>query len=155
MVDTRGTRVLNFDPLTLDPGLCVDLYSRQVIDHLNSGLIEHTPEMDIQPDMAQHWNIQEGGRRYVFHLREDVKWSDRTPVTAEDFVYAWQRVLNPATLAPNAELLYDDIKGARAYHQGETSDTESLGIRAKGLYTLELNSKHLQDIFCSSWPMMR
>ena len=130
-------RLEHFDPLTLDPGLCGDGWSSQVINQLFSGLLEYTPEMDVLPDIAQRWEILEGGRRYVFHLREDVKWSDGTAVTAEDFVYAWQRVLNPATQSLTAELLYD-IKGARAFHQGETSDTESLGIQANGPYTLEV-----------------
>jgi oligopeptide transport system substrate-binding protein len=93
--------------------------------------------MDVLPDVAHRWDIQEGGRRYVFHLREDLKWSDGTPLTAEDFVFAWRRLLNPATQSLTAELLYD-IKGAIAFHQGETADTESLGIRAKGPFTLEV-----------------
>jgi ABC-type oligopeptide transport system substrate-binding subunit/class 3 adenylate cyclase len=125
------------DPFTLDPGLSNDIHSASIIDHLFSGLLEYTPEMAVLPDVAQRWEIQEGGRRYVFHLREDTHWSDGTPVTAEDFVYAWRRVLNPANQSGSEELLYD-IKGARAFHQGETSDTESLGIRTNGPYTLEV-----------------
>jgi ABC-type oligopeptide transport system substrate-binding subunit len=129
--------VLHGNPFTLDPGLCNDSYSGPIIEHLFSGLLEYTPEMDVLPDVAHRWDILEDGRRYIFHLREGEHWSDGTPVTAEDFVYAWQRVLNPATQSLTAELLYD-IKGARAFHQGETSDTESLGIRANGPYTLEV-----------------
>ncbi|GAH42165.1 unnamed protein product, partial [marine sediment metagenome] len=128
--------VLDEDPFTLDPGLS-NFYSRIVISHLFSGLLEYTPEMDVLPDIAKRWEILEGGRRYVFHLREDILWSDGTAVTAEDFVYAWRRVLNPANQSGSEELLYD-IKGARAFHQGETSNTESLGIRANGQYTLEV-----------------
>jgi oligopeptide transport system substrate-binding protein len=129
--------VLHGNPITLDPGLAHHAYSNSIIKHLFSGLLEYTPEMDVLPDIAQRWDIQEGGRRYIFHLREDLKWSDRTPVTAEDFVYAWQRVLNPASHSETAILLYD-IKGARAFHQGETSETERLGIRAKDPFTLEV-----------------
>ena len=128
---------LSQDPYTLDPGLAFDNLSSDVIIHLFSGLLEYTPEMDVLPDVAKNWEILEGGRRYIFYLREDTHWSDGTPVTAEDFVYAWRRVLNPANQAGTGELLYD-IKGARAFHQGETSDIESLGIRAIDPYTLEV-----------------
>jgi oligopeptide transport system substrate-binding protein len=71
----------------------------------------------------------ERGRRYVFHLRDDVHWSDEVPVTAEDFEYAWKRVLDPATGAQYPELLYD-VRGAAAYHQGEAPDPETIGVCA-------------------------
>jgi oligopeptide transport system substrate-binding protein len=98
-----------------------DITSTAVIDQLFSGLLEESPEMDVVPDVAQSWEMREGGRQYVFHLRDDVCWSDGTPVTAEDFEYAWKRVLDPSTGSPNASLLYD-VKGARAFHQGACPD---------------------------------
>ena len=129
--------VLFGEPFTLDPGSCNDVFSQPIFKHLFSGLIDDTPEMDILPDIAQRWEILEGGRRYVFHLREKAKWSDGTPVTAGDFEFAWHRVLNPANQSGSEELLYD-IKGARAFHQGETSDKESLGIHATDLHIFEV-----------------
>jgi oligopeptide transport system substrate-binding protein len=87
------------------------------------------------PDVARSWEISEGGRRYVFHLRDNVRWSDGAPVTAGDFEYAWRRTLDPASGSPNAGLLYD-VKGARAFHQGETSDPSSVGVRAPDDRTL-------------------
>jgi ABC-type oligopeptide transport system substrate-binding subunit len=108
-------------PTTLDPTMATDTSSSAVIDQLFSGLVERTPEMDVVPDVARRWEMLEGGRKYVFHLRDDVRWSDGTPVTAEDFRYAWKRVLDPATGSPVAHLLYD-VKGARAFHQGACPD---------------------------------
>jgi oligopeptide transport system substrate-binding protein len=71
----------------------------------------------------------------MFHLRDDVHWSDGLPVTAGDFVYAWLRVLDPTSGSPNAKLLYD-IKGARAYHMGETNDPAYVAAHARDDYTL-------------------
>jgi oligopeptide transport system substrate-binding protein len=111
-----------------------DRFSRAVIDELFSGLLERTPEMDVVPDVARSWEVLEGGRKYVFHLRDDVRWSDGTPATAHDFEYAWKRMLDPATGSPVANLLYD-IKGARAFHRGE-GESGDVGVRALDKTTL-------------------
>ncbi len=116
---------------TLDPAMD----SPSLLSQLFSGLVELSAEMAIVPDVARSWEVLEGGRKYVFHLRDDVLWSDGAPVTAGDFEYAWKRVLHPSTGAPYAELLYD-IKGARAFHQGAGSDPESVGIHALDEVTL-------------------
>jgi oligopeptide transport system substrate-binding protein len=87
------------------------------------------------PEVAKSWDVSEGGGRYVFHLRDDVYWSDGRPVTAEDFVYASRRILHPAVQSPSAGLLFD-IKGAEAFNRGEISDPDKLGVRAINPETL-------------------
>jgi ABC-type oligopeptide transport system substrate-binding subunit len=124
-----------YPPLTLDPALVGDLDTLTVVDQLFSGLLSLSPEMDVVPDGARSWEVSEGGRRYVFRLRDDVSWSDGTPVTAGDYEYAWKRVLDPAVESPAASLLYD-IKGAKAFHQGETSDPDGVGVQAVDELTL-------------------
>jgi len=127
---------LNWPPVvTLDPNLCGDLFSAGVINHLFSGMVDRNPEMDIVPDVARSWDVSSGGRKYVFHMRDDVRWSDGTPVTAGDFEYGWKRALDPATESPGATLLHV-VKGARALHQGETSDPDNVGVRALDDVTL-------------------
>jgi ABC-type oligopeptide transport system substrate-binding subunit len=121
--------------LTLDPTMTTIPDEIAVIDHLFSGLVELTPEMDVVPDVARSWEVLEGGRRYLFHLRDDVRWSDGAPVTAGDFEYAWKRALDPATGSPVASLLYD-VKGARAFHRGDASDPDRVGVRALDEVTL-------------------
>jgi ABC-type oligopeptide transport system substrate-binding subunit/DNA-binding SARP family transcriptional activator len=121
--------------LTLDPALTRSANSGGVIEQLFSGLVESSPSMNIVPEIAHSWEILEGGRKYVFHLRDDVRWSDGMPVTAADFEYAWKRVLDPATGSPCASLLYD-LKGARAFHQGDTCDPDRVGVRALDEVTL-------------------
>jgi ABC-type oligopeptide transport system substrate-binding subunit/class 3 adenylate cyclase len=124
-----------FDPSDLDP--VTQRGNENLLRQVFSGLVEQTVEMDIVPDVARSWDVLEGGRRYVFHLRNDVRWSDGAPVTADDFVYAWKRLLDPATASPHANLLYD-IKGARAFHQGEQSEDAGVGARALDEHTLEV-----------------
>jgi ABC-type oligopeptide transport system substrate-binding subunit/class 3 adenylate cyclase len=120
---------------TLDPTMSTDIHSGVVINHLFSGLVDLSPELDILPDVAQSWEVLEGGRRYVFHLRDDVRWGDGMPVTADDFAYAWKRVLDPATAAPFAPFLYD-LKGSAAFHGGQLSDPDHVGVQAVDELTL-------------------
>jgi ABC-type oligopeptide transport system substrate-binding subunit/DNA-binding SARP family transcriptional activator len=122
-------------PVTLDPAMAEDADSTGVVDQLFSGLVELSPELEALPDVAHSWEISKGGQTYVFHLRDDVRWSDGVPVTAQDFEYAWKRVLNPATGSPTASLLYD-IEGARAFHQGDVLDAGSVGVHALDEVTL-------------------
>jgi ABC-type oligopeptide transport system substrate-binding subunit/DNA-binding SARP family transcriptional activator len=122
-------------PVTLDPTMSIDTASGGIIQQIFSGLVTLNAELDVIPEMAQSWEVLAGGRNYIFHLRDDARWSDEAPVTAEDFVYAWRRVLDPKIESPNASYLYD-IKGARAYHQGELADPEQLGVRALDPVTL-------------------
>lgn len=117
------------NPPTLDPTLAGDLVSAVIIDQLYSGLVELTADMDVVPDVAQRWDVSDGGRTYVFHLREDIAWTDGQPVTAGDFEYAWKRILDPTTDSPSARLLYD-IRGARAFHEGDVADADQIGLHA-------------------------
>jgi ABC-type oligopeptide transport system substrate-binding subunit/class 3 adenylate cyclase len=130
-------RVSIYNPPTLDPNRSYDTASMIIIDHLFSGLVELTPGLDIIPDVARSWNVQEDGRKYTFYLREDVAWSDGEQVTAGDFEFAWKRLLDPSFGSRNALLLYD-IKGAKAYHQGQSLDSAEVGVRALDDVTLEL-----------------
>jgi oligopeptide transport system substrate-binding protein len=123
--------------VTLDPNLCFDLYSAGVIIHLFSGMVDLGSEMDIVPDVARSWDVSSAGREYIFHMRDDVRWSDGTAVTAGDFEYAWKRALDPATESPGASLLYV-VKGARALHQDETSNPDNVGVRALDDVTLSV-----------------
>ena len=131
---THTLRVRWLEPVTLDPAISPDNHTACLMAHLFSGLVELDPEMSVVPDIARTWEVSDGGRRFVFHLRDDVRWSDGVPVTAHDFEYAWKRVLNPATGTSTASLLYN-IKGARAYHRGDGS-AASVGVRASDEVTL-------------------
>jgi ABC-type oligopeptide transport system substrate-binding subunit len=112
-----------------------DSFSGGIINQLFSGLVQGRLAMEALPDIAASWELSANGCRYVFHLRNDVQWSDGTLVTAWDFVYTWQRVLNPVTQSPNASLLYD-IKGAKEFNQGKTLNPDSVAAKAMDDFTL-------------------
>jgi ABC-type oligopeptide transport system substrate-binding subunit len=122
-------------PITLDPGLATDDPSTTVIRQLYNGLVQHSPEMNVVPDLARHWEVLDDGRRYVFYLRDDLVWSDETPLTSEDFAYAWRRVLDPDVGSGCASYLYD-IRGAREYHQGQTTDPDQVAVSTPDEATL-------------------
>ena len=130
----HALRVAGSDPTTLNPTMLYDMPDL-VLWQLFSGLATSSPEREVIPDVAQGWEVSEGGRKYVFHLRDDARWSDGVPVTAGDFEYTWKRVLDPATGSPWADLLYD-VKGARPFHQGVVSDPASVEVQALDETTL-------------------
>jgi ABC-type oligopeptide transport system substrate-binding subunit len=131
----HALRIAVLEPTTLDPCLAVDACSVAAIDQLFSGLVELTPDAGVVPSVARSWEVSEGGRKYIFHLRDDVRWSDGVQVAAGDFEYAWKRVLNPASGSPLPHLLYD-IQGAEAFNQGEVSNPDRVGVRALDNVTL-------------------
>jgi oligopeptide transport system substrate-binding protein len=100
-----------------------------------SRLLQLTAEDELVPDVAQSWEVLDGGLTYIFHLRDDVRWSDGEPVTAADFEYTWKRGLHPDHDQSQAEDLFD-IKGARAFRQGQTKDPDEIGVQAVDDHTL-------------------
>jgi ABC-type oligopeptide transport system substrate-binding subunit/DNA-binding SARP family transcriptional activator/predicted Ser/Thr protein kinase len=124
------------EPFNLDPARSAWVQSIQVINQLFSGLVDLSPDMEVVPDVARSWEMLEGGRKFVFHLRDDVRWSDGVPVTAADFEYAWKRTLDPVTGFTNIGRSLYDVKGARAFQQGELSDPDQVGVRALDDVTL-------------------
>jgi oligopeptide transport system substrate-binding protein len=118
----RDEQVLYFnnfeEPEYLDPGLLTGHPDSFVASQLFEGLTEPDPKtLKTVPGVASRWSTDDG-RVWTFHLRDDARWSDGTPVTAHDFVYAWERVLRPSTAARYAYQLYP-LKHARRYNAGE------------------------------------
>jgi ABC-type oligopeptide transport system substrate-binding subunit/energy-coupling factor transporter ATP-binding protein EcfA2 len=148
-------RQFMLSPPTLDPSIYVDTASGRIIDDIFSALVEMGAGREIIPDVAQRWEISEDGRRYVFHLRDDVTWSDGTQVTAADFAYSWKRTLDPATDAPagKASVFYD-IKNARAYNRGEISESDQVGVRAIDKLTLEVELESAASYFLHTAPIL-
>ncbi|MFL7892684.1 MAG: ABC transporter substrate-binding protein [Anaerolineales bacterium] len=128
-------KVVYGEHLTLDPGRCIDISSASIIYQLFSGLVELSPDLSVIPDVAYSWDLLEGGRKYIFHLRDDVYWSDGVPVTAGDFEYAWRRILQPGSNPYFASIL-SDIQGAKLYSQGELLDPGYLGLKVVDDLTL-------------------
>ena len=82
---------------TFDPVMAEDWYTYRVINDLYTGLVDFDQANRPIPGMAGSWEISSDGLTYTFHLRPNLKFSNGTPITASDFVYSWQRLVNPAT----------------------------------------------------------
>ena len=95
-----------------------------------SGLAMLDADGQAQPDLAESWDISEDGLTYTFHIRDGVKWSNGTPVTANDFVYGWQRLVSPE-LASDYNFIVDTISVVNAAEviAGEKPVSE-LGVEA-------------------------
>ena len=127
-----------------------------VHNSISSQIISACYELDIVPDLAESWKISDGGCKYIFHLRDDVYWSDGIPVVAGDFVFTCERILDPVVNSPHALMLLD-IVNAKAFHNGEVSDPSLLGIKAINEVTLEMElerpTSHLLHLLSSVFPV--
>lgn len=132
----HALRVNWHDPGTLDPTRPRSIWSVGLAHQLFSGLVALNAELDVVPDIAHSWDVLDEGRKYIFHLRDDVFWSDGVPVTAGDFEYAWKRALDPAGSASFAGALLCDIRGASPFRRGEVADPEQVAVRAIDAVTL-------------------
>src|SRR5688572_9378001 len=92
----RGT---NTEPRSLDPQVGVGNSASLILNDLFEGLVSLSPDGKPVPGAAESWSVSDDGRTYKFVLRPGLKWSDGTPLTADDFVYSFRRLLDPATAA--------------------------------------------------------
>ncbi len=126
------------DPGTLDPQKVEENTAAQIVLDLFEGLVWMDGEGQVQPAQAERWEILDGGKRYIFHLRSGLQWSDGQPLTAEDFVLGWQRAVDPKTASPFAGYLAQaHINNAAAIVAGK-ADVTSLGVKATDDRTLEV-----------------
>jgi len=106
------------DPVTLDPQKASTAAEANILRDLYEGLVTTAADGSIVAGVAESWETSPDGLTWTFHLR-DTNWSDGAPVTAEDFVRAFRRLLDPATGAPDARL-FQSITGAAADPSGKT-----------------------------------
>jgi len=124
------------DPLTLDPAVSAEVTSHEYVMQVFGGLVRLGDDLEPAPDIARDWRVSNGGKTYTFHLREGVKFHDGREVTAEDFVYSWERACWPETGSQTAATYLGDITGAKEVLTGETREIS--GIRAVDDSTLEV-----------------
>lgn len=124
------------EPESLDPHKTSTVYEAHVLRDLFQGLIMQDKKANIIPGAAESWTVSDDGTVYTFKLRKDAQWSDGSPVTAGDFVFAFQRLEDPATAAEYASMLYP-IKNAEAVNSGKAKP-EEIGARAVDDHTLEV-----------------
>ena len=147
--DSKILRVnLGTEPPSLDWSLATDHVSFNVIANLMVGLTEFDKDLKPAPVIAKSWDVLDGGRRILFHLRDDAAWSDGKKVTAHDFAYSWKRLLNPKTASEYAYMLYD-IVNAEDYHSGKITNPDQVGVKALDDWSLEVRLIHPASYFVS------
>lgn len=124
------------EPPDLNPLTSTDTTSFWIMDHLGEGLYTKDKDGNAILGTAKEVKISDDKKKYTFILRDDAKWSNGEPVTAEDFAYTYMKHIDPATASTTAYLLYY-IKGAEAYNKG-TGKAEDVGIKAVDAKTLEI-----------------
>ncbi|AFQ11364.1 TPA: ABC transporter substrate-binding protein [Bacillus pacificus] len=129
-------RTENQEIPTMDTSKSTDTLGAQILGNTMEGLYRLDKDNKPIPAAAESSTKSEDGKKYTFKLRKDAKWSNGDPVTAKDFVYAWQRLLDKNTAAEYAFIAYY-IKNAEAINKGEKPLTD-LGAKAVDDYTLEV-----------------
>lgn len=134
------------EPTTLDPtkGNCIP--DNEIQHALTESLVRNTGG-EINPGVAESWEVSEDGLTYTFHLNPDAKWSDGEQIKAQDFVYSWQRLMNPDTAAPYA-FIGEYLKNGLAVEKGEM-DPSQLGVVAQDDTTLVVTLEHPTAYFLS------
>lgn len=119
---------LGTEPELRDPGAMSGQPDGRFARLVFEGLLTTDPRtLEPRPGQAHAWQVSADGLTYTFHLRPGLAWSDGTPITSADFAWSWRRVLEPATAARNASLLYA-IRGAEDFNKARTTDPATLGI---------------------------
>ena len=127
------------EPQTLDSSMATGIQDDAIIGDLAVGLMTEDQMAKPVPGMALSWTTSTDGLTWTFYLRT-ARWSDGTQVTAEDFVFSWQRLVDPKTAAPYAYFLYV-VKNGEAINGGKLP-ASALGVRAPGEHRLEIQLEH-------------
>jgi oligopeptide transport system substrate-binding protein len=137
---------LTAEPESLDPVIMTGLHDAIVALQMFEGLVNIDPvNLQPSPGIATSWDRSSDGFRYTFHLRKS-KWSDGSPLTAQDFVQSWERALNKRTASQYADLLFY-LKNGKRYHEGKIRDFAEVGVKALDDYTLQVQLQRITPFF--------
>lgn len=134
-------------PADLNPLTCSTTEGSELLGCMYEGLVRQNADGQILPGsgLAEKWDISEDGLVYTFTLRDAI-WSDGSAITAEQFAYAWEKVLNPATASEYAYMLYV-IENATEYNTGDLTDFSQVGVKALDDKTLQVTLTAPTDYF--------
>jgi len=139
---------LGAEPKTLDPGTNEAVDGATVIVNAFDGLTRLDAHDNPVPAVAKKWDVSSDGKKYTFHLKKGILWSDGKEVTAKDFEYAWKRALDPKTASEYAYQLYY-LKNGEAYNAGKVTNSNEVGVKAIDDYTLEVELDYPTAYFLS------
>ncbi len=134
--ETVFNRGNSADPESLDPHKTSTVYEANILRDLFTGLMAQDAKANVIPGAAESYTVSPDGLVYTFKLRADGKWSDGTPVTANDFVFSWQRLVNKDTAAEYAYMLAP-VVNAEDITAGKKKP-EELGVKAVDDHTFEV-----------------
>lgn len=128
------------EPRTLDPQLMQSASDYHIVNALMSGLVEldEYDQSKQTPGLSDHWEHNQDYSAWVFHIRENAKWSNGDPVTAHDFVASYQRILAARLGSPYVDSLFI-MKGAKDYYAGKLKDFDEVGVHADDDRTLRID----------------
>jgi oligopeptide transport system substrate-binding protein len=129
------------EPDTLDPNRTTFAFAAEagLVRQVFEPLLRLDAQLMPQPAAAESYEVSPDGTVYTFHLRPDGRWSDGQRVTAQQFEYAWKRLLDPTLTAEYAQFFVDaGIVGADDYHAGRSPNSDGVGVRAIDDATLEI-----------------
>ena len=145
--DTLRKRLAT-EPPTLDVNLATDTTSHAALNQLMEAPYRYDGEGQIEPAGAESYSVSDDGTIYTIVLRQDATWGDGEPVVAQHYVDGIIRLLEPATAAEYAYVMYY-ISGAEAFNTGETDDPSTVGVAAADDYTLVFTLDSPQSFFDS------
>lgn len=122
---------------SLDPTKSEDVNSSRIMYDLFAGLLDFNQKNEIIPGMAESWDISSDGKTYTFHLKSGLKFSDGTPITAKDFVYSWERLVNPK-IGSSYNFLLSGVVNGQDIIDGK-KPIVSLGVDAADEHTFVVN----------------
>jgi oligopeptide transport system substrate-binding protein len=142
-------RGIGYEIGDLDPHVATNISEIDIVSALFEGLVTEDPvDLHPVPGVAERWDVSADQLTYTFYLRADARWSNGAPVTAEDFVASWRRILTPSLAAGNAGLLYV-LQGAEAFAKGVVQDFAQVGVKAQDAHTLRVTLEHPTPYFLS------
>lgn len=134
---SAGEKILSVqvgpDPETIDPALNSAVDGGNMLLHSFECLLAVDQNGQLAPGQAESWETSEDGLTWTFHLRDGLKWSDGSDLTANDFVYSWKRVCDPMVAAPYAETVLSMVEG---YDKAIEGDLDALQVVATDNNTL-------------------
>lgn len=141
MADTQElVYVLNNEPDGIDPNVTNNSFASPFIINCFEGLVTYDESGSVVPGDAESWESNDDLTVFTFHLRDGLKWSDGSDLTASDYVYSALRVLTPETTSQYVNMLSDYIVNAQEYYDG-TASAEDVGVKALDDQTLEFTLK--------------
>ena len=137
------------EPQDIDPHIVTGVQEYHIMMSLFEGLVVPDPvDLHPIPGVAERWDISPDAKVYTFHLRTNALWSNGDPVTAQDFLESFKRILTPSLGAEYAYMLYV-VKNAEAYNEGKITDFSQVGFKVIDDHTLQVTLENATPYFLS------